>query len=356
LPATTRYCPYQKPQWELVMKILDWLIGVLLAMLPLVMLPAYAQMKDKPGGKDHPLVSRFEGSVLNNFGGTSFEQVDLPLARYESTAGPAKPSKSLRVEGKVMNYDYWGPAGKSDLEVFRNYQGALSKSGFTLLYVCDEPRRCEADGLGKFAADWSSRPTTFLGGYSPTSRYEENGNYPPRFLVAQLKRPQGDVYVNLTVQAASSTQQGKSMGGPYFLQVIEVQAMRTDAVTVDANAMQKGLAADGKIALYGVLFDTGSAVVKPESKAQLDEMARLMTSNAAARFFIVGHTDNVGELQANTSLSQRRADAVAASLAQGYKIDARRLIARGVANLSPVASNESDAGRTKNRRVELVLQ
>ena len=317
---------------------------------------AYAQMKDKPGGKDHPLVSRYEGSILNNFGSISFEQVNLPLARYESTTGPAKPSKSLRVEGKVLNYDYWGPAGKSDLEVFKNYQTALTKSGFTLMFVCDEPRRCEADGLGEFAADWSNRPTTFLGGYSPTSRYEKNSNYPPRFLVAQLKRAQGDVYVNLTVQPPSSTQQNKNMGGPYFLQVIEAQAMRTDAVTVDANAMQKGLSADGKIALYGVLFDTGSAVVKPESKAQLDEMARLMTSNAAAKFFIVGHTDNVGELQSNTLLSQRRADAVAASLAQVYKIDSRRLIARGVANVSPVASNEADAGRSKNRRVELVLQ
>ena len=112
----------------------------------------------------------------------------------------------------------------------------------------------------------------------------------------------------------------------------------------------------GKIALYGVQFDTGSAVVKPESKAQLDEMARLLTTNAAAKFFIVGHTDNVGELQANTSLSQRRADSVVASLVQGYKIDARRLVARGVANVSPVSSNELESGRAKNRRVELVLQ
>ena len=327
--------------------------------LPLIVVvacTAHAQMKDKSGGKDHPLVSRFEGSVLNNFGSTSFEQVDLPLARYESNSSPAKPSKSLRVEGKVMSYDYWAPQGKSELEVFRNYQAALTKSGFTLLYVCDEPRRCEADGLGNFARDWTNRPSTFLGGYSATSFYDENSNYPPRFLVAQLKRVQGDVYVNLTVKAPSSVQQGAKMGGPYFLQVVEAQAMRTDAVTVDASAMQKGLAADGKIALYGVQFDTGSAVVKSESKAQLDEMARLMTADAAAKFLIVGHTDNVGDLQANTSLSQRRADAVAASLVQSYKIDARRLIARGVANLSPVASNASDAGRTKNRRVELVLQ
>lgn len=338
------------------MKFAHALVGLCFLISPLLATTAFAQMKDKPGGKDHPLVGRYEGSALNNFGSTSFEQVDLPLGRYESGSGPDKPSKSLRVEGKVMNYDYWAPGGKSDLEVFRNYQAALTRSGFTLLYVCDEPKRCASEGLGKFAADWTDRPATFSGGYYAASRYDENGNYPPRFLVAQLKRAQGDVYVNLTVKPPSSTQQDKGMGGPYFLQVIEVQAMRSDAVTIDANAMQKGLAADGKIALYGVLFDTASAAVKPGSKAQLDEMAQLMTTNAAARSYIVGHTDNVGELQANTSLSQRRADAVAATLAQSYKIDPRRLIARGVANVSPVASNESDAGRTKNRRVELVLQ
>lgn len=324
--------------------------------LALFAVTASAVEKDKPGARDHPLVSRYQGSVLHNQGSSGFEQVELPLARYDAAQQPARPAKSQRVEGKVLNYAYWAPAGRSDLEVFRNYESALAKSGFTLLFVCDEPARCHADGLGRFAADWTGRSSSFQGGYNALSNMDDSGNFPPRFLVAQLKGPQGDVFVSLTVRPPSSVQDGKGVGPPYFLQVVEVQAMRTDAVTVNAAALQRGLAADGKVALYGVFFDTGSAVVKPESKAQLDEMARLMVASPALKVFIVGHTDNVGDLSANLALSQRRAEAIAAWLVQNGKVDARRLSARGIANVSPVAANDSEAGRARNRRVELVAQ
>ena len=315
---------------------------------------AWAVEKDKPGTRDHPLVSRYQGSVLHNQGSSGFEQVELPLGRYDDAQNPARPVKSQRVEGKVLNYAYWAPQGRSDLEVFRNYQSALAKSGFVQLYACDEPARCQADGLGKFAADWTDRSSTFQG--DGLSRMEDSGMFPPRFLVAFLKGAQGDVYVSLTVRPPTSTQDGKGVGPRYFLQVIEVQAMRTDAVTVNAAALQKGLAADGKVALYGVFFDTGSAVVKPESKAQLDEMARLMAASQALKVFIVGHTDNVGDLSANLALSQRRAEAIATWLAQNGKVEAKRMHPRGIANVSPLAANDSEAGRARNRRVELVAQ
>lgn len=185
---------------------------------------------------------------------------------------------------------------------------------------------------------------------------EENGNYPPRFLVAQRKG-ESDLYASLTVQPPSSTETDRGVGARYFLQVVETQPMRTDAVTVlDAASMQKGIAAEGKVALYGVNFDTGSAVVRPDSKPQLEQMARLLAADEKLKVFIVGHTDNVGDFQANLALSQRRAEAIAKALAQDYKIAAQRLVARGVANLAPVAANASEAGRQKNRRVELVAQ
>jgi outer membrane protein OmpA-like peptidoglycan-associated protein len=71
---------------------------------------------------------------------------------------------------------------------------------------------------------------------------------------------------------------------------------------------------------------------------------------------VVGHTDNVGQLPANLDLSHRRADAVVKILSTKYSIAASRLDAQGVGPLAPVASNDSDAGRAKNRRVELVKQ
>lgn len=69
---------------------------------------------------------------------------------------------------------------------------------------------------------------------------------------------------------------------------------------------------------------------------------------------MVGHTDNVGKLDYNMKLSKARADAVLKELVMKYKVSAQRLKAYGVGSLAPVASNKSDEGRAKNRRVELV--
>ena len=85
-------------------------------------------------------------------------------------------------------------------------------------------------------------------------------------------------------------------------------------------------------------------------------MARLLTTDRALKVAIVGHTDTQGVADANVALSQRRAEAVVAALTTNYKIDAARLKARGVASFAPVATNRTEAGRAKNRRVELVEQ
>lgn len=327
-----------------------------IALLSIPLTSVHAAEKDKAGAKDHSLVSRYAGSILHNYGTSGFEQVELPLGPYEEGDGKSKPTKSLTVEGKVFNYAYWGPANRSDLELFRNYESALAKAGFVIRYACAEPERCRSEGLIKHAVDWTNRTNTFEGGFDGLSRMEDNSHYPPRFLVAQLARSASDVFVALTIAPPSSTEKDRGVGAPYFLQVIEAQPMETGNVTVDASAIQKGLESDGKVALYGVYFDTGAAVVKPESKPQLEQMARWMKEHMAAKVFIVGHTDNVGNFAGNTALSQRRAEAVAQALGTGWGIEPSRMQARGVANLSPVAANASDAQRAKNRRVELVLQ
>ena len=132
--------------------------------------------------------------------------------------------------------------------------------------------------------------------------------------------------------------------------------MATGQVTVDAKAMAQGLQAEGKMALYGIYFDTGKSELEPESKAQLDEIAKLLQGNTALRVFIVGHTDNQGALDTNLALSRARAQAVVDALVKTYKVDGKRLGAAGLADYSPAASNGADPGRAKNRRVEMVLQ
>jgi OmpA-OmpF porin, OOP family len=134
--------------------------------------------------------------------------------------------------------------------------------------------------------------------------------------------------------------------------------METEKVSVNltSDEMAKGLASDGKIALYGIYFDTDKADVLPQSKSQLAEMAKLLQKDAAVRVYVVGHTDSQGAAARNLTLSQQRAEAVLKVLVGEYKVDASGLSARGVASFAPVASNDTETGRAKNRRVELVKQ
>jgi OmpA-OmpF porin, OOP family len=106
----------------------------------------------------------------------------------------------------------------------------------------------------------------------------------------------------------------------------------------------------------GVQFATGKSEVLPDSKPQLTEMAKYFQANPSLRVFVIGHTDNQGTLEANLALSQQRAEAVVKALVAEFKIDAKRLLAKGIANYSPVTTNSTDNGRATNRRVELVIQ
>jgi outer membrane protein OmpA-like peptidoglycan-associated protein len=140
------------------------------------------------------------------------------------------------------------------------------------------------------------------------------------------------------------------------LHVIEPKPMGTSMVFVDAAKMATDIAASGHVALYGLYFDTDSATVKPDSEPTLKEIAALLTREAGLKLYIVGHTDSQGGYDYNMGLSARRARAVAEALATRFAIAPDRLRTAGVGLLAPVASNATDDGRAKNRRVELVRE
>jgi outer membrane protein OmpA-like peptidoglycan-associated protein len=149
----------------------------------------------------------------------------------------------------------------------------------------------------------------------------------------------------------------KAKRGAYVaVDIIEVRPMTQNMVVVSADEMSRTIASSGRVALYGIFFDTNKADIQPESKPALDEIAKLLKQEPALKLHVVGHTDNIGGYDLNLALSKRRADAVAAALAKDYGIAPGRLTPNGVAYLAPVATNTTDEGRAKNRRVELVPQ
>ena len=314
-----------------------------------------AEQDDANGGRDHPLIQRFDGSWMVGYKFNEWEQAMFPTSMAVKDGRWADP---VMVEGRVTKAVYTAPGGKSSLEVFRNYEQALVSAGFQRRFSCES--QCSALYYAMRKDDAYVSGMTWAKGYLVTpsgSRYSIDAGTATaeqgRLWYGTL--PRGGQQVHVLVYTSVANNETTNMAATY-IQIVEPKAMPMGQVKVDAQAMDKGLKAEGKIALYGVFFDTGKADLKPESKDQLGEMAKLLLSQPSMKVYIVGHTDNQGALEANLALSQQRAQAVVNVLVTTYKIDIKRIVGRGVASLVPVASNVAEEGRAKNRRVELVLQ
>jgi OmpA-OmpF porin, OOP family len=322
--------------------------------------PSHALGPDIEGGSDHPIVSRFAGSQLIGHQQLEFDEGTFFLPNTEAGLDPAKELDTRnpqRIEGRITRLLYVAPAGKTPLEVHRNFQEALKAAGLNM--------QTEVDGRNAWwgpAEHWRANfaelrlQPPFAADISPFDR--DNALY----LHATLSRGGTEVAISVLTGPVSSLTRSHyntpedTAQAAVAIQIVEPRSMTSGQVTVSADAIAKGLEVDGRMALYGIYFDTGKADLKPESRVQLEEMAALLRSKPALRVHIVGHTDNVGSLDANLTLSQRRAEAVLSALVNEHRVDAKQVSARGVASLSPVAGNGTEAGRTLNRRVEMVEQ
>lgn len=138
----------------------------------------------------------------------------------------------------------------------------------------------------------------------------------------------------------------------FDLFIVETEEMKQD---IEVN-MSEGIDRDGKIALYGILFDVGKSVIKPESAPALQMVIDYLIANPGIKIYVVGHTDNTGLFASNITLSKARAKAVKDYLVTKGKIAATRLGSDGVGSLCPVATNATEEGKALNRRVEIVKQ
>jgi OOP family OmpA-OmpF porin len=144
-------------------------------------------------------------------------------------------------------------------------------------------------------------------------------------------------------------------GRQVWLRIIEKKQM-AQYIVADAAAFGNDINATGHVAVYGIYFDTNKADVKPDSRPALEEIAKLLAQNPGLKLLVVGHTDMTGSMDANTKLSQARGEAVVQALVSQHGVAAARLKGHGVGPLAPVATNDTDEGRAKNRRVELVKE
>lgn len=275
------------------MKVLIKTIIALLGIF-LIIITVYSQ-EDAQGSKDHPLLTR-----MPNFYIYEYEDNEFDFYEFYDRGG-----NSITVEGHkyVINYKIKeGAKAPSRFQIKSNYTNAIKKIGGTVLYE-------ESD-------------------------------------VASMKLEKSGMEIWILVRA---------YGEVYTLYIVEKGGL-VQEVEANADYFAEGITQTGHVAIYGIYFDTGKADVKPESEPTLNEIAKLLNKNPSLKLYVVGHTDNIGDLSYNMKLSQARADSVTKILVSKYGIDAGKLIPYGVGPLSPLASNKTEEGRAKNRRVELVEQ
>jgi OOP family OmpA-OmpF porin len=274
-------------------KLLMCLVLWLLIMIP----PVYADTDDAKGCSDHPMFTRMPGFYIDDCEQKEFEQ--LPFIDSKG--------KEVVAEGKSSFLKYVLKSGEkapSELQIVRNFVNAIKRIGGVKTY----------DAGGK----------------------------------AYFKVEKGGALTWIHLRAFDQ-------GEAYSLRIVEKKAM-VQQIEADARSMAQDINQTGKVALYGIYFDFNKADVKPESEPTLEEIAKLIQENPGMKLHVVGHTDNVGDLQYNIKLSRSRSEAVVKVLTSKHGIGANRLKAHGIGPLAPMTSNKTEDGRAKNRRVELVAQ
>jgi len=311
---------------------------------------ALAQHPDSLGSEDHPMVTRYEGSFIDGYEINEFDEFILPLgpAVRDNDRGLV-PKEQAVLEGQITRILYRGPDERSSLEILRNYQSALEAAGFEILYSCGG-RDC---GNNFAVLLYGPMENRIMNTRTSGSAFDLPQDV--RYVAAKMSDSSRTVHISLLT--AYDNGFGKLSKRPVtLLEIIETKAMDTGMVMVDAEAIGKGIDATGHMAIYGVLFDTNSTKIKPESSPVLAEIAKLLQARPSLNILVVGHTDNKGAYEYNINLSSQRANSIAQYLTDKHKIDQDRMRAAGVGFLAPVATNDTPGGRAKNRRVELVKQ
>lgn len=317
--------------------------------------------QDLKGLSDPAGLKRYGGSVLVFRDDAAYDEVHFPVVKITlNDDNKVLAARSLDRAGQRTALQYVAPSGRSSLEVLRGYQQEQKGAGFETVYECAGDA-CGGSDIFAYSLPRSLLPAGWTGkvGNNSPAACASGTLSDLRYAVLDNKATGATLAVltwNPNIMSAYCDEKAFQKRTTITVVSVEPKAREQKMETLSASDIGKGLDANGRVAIYGILFDTNKADIQPESKASLDQIGALLKQQTSLKLHVVGHTDNVGNLPANLDLSRRRANAVAAVLTRDYGIAKERLTANGVASLAPIAANSSDAGRAKNRRVELVLQ
>ena len=333
------------------------LLGSLLAALPFLAAATDVPTADLKGLKDPPGIKRYGGAVLVYRDDVAYDEVKYPSAKVRDVA---ETYPALARSGTRVALQYTLPASRSSLEVIRNYQQQARADGYQPVFECVGDTCGAGSGQLKYSLVAAMMPPRFFDqiGESSAAACGSYGVTAIRYALMENKTTGATLAVAASNPEISSVYCGDGYKNQLTVWVssVQPQAREQQMVALSASDMARSIDADGRVALYGIYFDSGKADIKSESKASLDQISELLNQRPDLKVHVVGHTDNVGGIESNMALSKRRADSVVAALATTYGVNRARLTGNGVASLAPVKTNTTEEGRAKNRRVELVLQ
>ena len=259
----------------------------------------------------------------------SWQPQDTPASRLEGS----RADTAWRLRGNQQ----------TTLQILAPLRSQIEAAGYQVLF------QCETDACGgfdfRYALDLLPEPEMHV----------DLGDF--RYLTAR----KGDDWVALTVSRSSES--GFVHLTTLTRQDIAPTPRETDLAapkpspepSQPAGNLAAALEGAGKVALDDLVFESGKSTLGKGDFVSLSALADYLATRPEARIALVGHTDNSGALAANIALSKDRAAAVRKRLIEGLGVAPAQISAEGAGWLSPRASNLTDAGRVKNRRVEAVL-
>lgn len=254
--------------------------------------------------------------------------------------------ETVEAEGRLKR-SAWRIASSSrtTLQLFAPLRDQLIDAGYEIIFACKD-RTC-----GGFDFRYS------LNVLPEPAMHVDLGDF--RYLAARRDTDDGPEFVSLLVSRSPGTG---------FVQITEVGAAVSPEAPVTASTkanpvtelvrtgqLESDIISLGHVVLEGLQFETGSSQLGSGSYQSLADLAGWLRSNPEARVTLVGHTDSEGSLAGNIALSKKRAASVRAHLINELGVSPGQLSADGIGFLSPRASNLTEDGRQKNRRVEAIL-
>lgn len=276
--------------------------------------------------------------------GQPFTSVQMAIGPFADGTIP-----TTQLEGALEQQAWQLDApGLSTLQLLRPLRDQITAAGYAVIFEC-ETRACGGFDF-RYGIPLLPEPDMHV----------DLGDF--RYLAASRTGAEGAHYLSLVV--SKSAQDG-------FVQLTQVgpeQDARTDPeLSPDqppaeqpepagqADTMTRGLDSGEAVALEDLVFPSGSAELLEGPYASLDALSAWLLANPARPITLVGHTDASGSLASNVALSKRRAESVRRALITTYGVAADRVTAEGVGYLAPRASNLTDTGMQRNRRVEVLV-